>query len=387
LEQTNQLERINKTVLNLTNNPNKPKGNINTQTQSRKTSNVNNNNKQISIENSKGFSLEPKENSIKNPLEKNEKLTHREKFILKRLKKMEISYPINLFYQMHPEKNEKGFYSFNNTNENYSNSAFTLNKQINKNKNKQFAVCNQVNESYNANVKNNAKKNIENIVMTNTNNIEIGPDPGNHLKQKNSKDYSKNKISFNNPKGKEGNNKNNDNNNNDDIFIDINDTFEVNNNNNNNNNSENEEFIVDEKISFVENIKKNIGDIDFFDKIKKTLDHKRINDSLKTYEILGIRNGDLEKINQGQQKKSKISAYCSNNNNKVEKGDLNELNNLNTISENNNNNNNNNNIEDNILVFPTNKNKNNLQIASNINTNTGTNKIKKIKLKYLIIFI
>ena len=47
MEQTNQLERINKTVLNLTNNPNKPKGNINTQTQSRKTSNVNNNNKQM----------------------------------------------------------------------------------------------------------------------------------------------------------------------------------------------------------------------------------------------------------------------------------------------------------------------------------------------------
>ena len=346
----------------------------------------NQNNNSNLIENPKAFSIEAIENTIKFPIISMEKLTPWEKFIHKKLRKLAIANPINLYYQMHVEKNDFGFYSFNGPNENAINSAFPNNNQIYTSskhiKNKLNSNNNQVNEFYNPNNNNNLNENKNNEITNNTN---IGP--GNRLKS-NSKDNSyKKNIKFNFPKEDKN---------------DLDDDYNFNNNNNDDNindnindNSYNINSSIEEKITFADNIKKNIDDTDFFDKIKKSLIEKRANDEFKTLEILGVYGEDNfnYKINQGKEKKSKLANYKKNSNenlntnvnnlnninsninevnykkekNTFEKGDLNELNNLNLLNQNFNSNNNKK-IDD-ILVLPTNnKNKNNL-ITSNNNIN------------------
>jgi hypothetical protein len=322
LDKTNQLVNINKTTSNQSNNPYKSQKN-------NKQNNINNNNNSILIDKPQCFSLESNINLIKDPKNNNKKTTITEKDNSKKVKKLEISNPINLIYQRNSVRNHLGISSFNENNENYSNCGFTidskiLNKKSSQNKKSEFYIVNEVNESYNTNNKNKDIIIEKNIEITNTNNIQYSPfikkETDNHIDENNNYIY----------------------------------------------NNTNDNILVNKKEKISSDFTKNNIDIenDLIENFRKNLVNKRVNDSIKTFEILGIKNDDSDKFNIISDNNIKNIANNKNNSNNInsnnnnfnkeknveEKGDLNNLNNINELNKNKN--------ENEIIVLPTNKNKN-----------------------------
>jgi len=300
----------------------------------------NNNNDSVVVVESAGFTIAHFDN-IKN-LNENEKeiIYSPNRRMQKRIKALEPQNVINLFYQMHPEKNKFGLYSFAYNDEDFTSNAFSLlkssafnnsnsNKNSNLNKNlliNSLHISNPVSESINL-LSNNILQKLE----INNKNFELEKNPDTSDTGKNPNQTSSSnlkKIAFNltedtnqNKINKDSNlNKNlvelkseeklktnsdakknlvaeegysltfaNNNNNQNNLNKNLRESFKNTNNklnivteaisNPNNTNPAVQKALLETKNTLADNIRKhkeNFNDADFFDKVKNFLEAKRI---------------------------------------------------------------------------------------------------------------
>jgi len=337
LEKIERLEKISSTVLNLNKkniNQGKPKNSFINEKNNYNTLDVNinyrknKNNDSSLVESSSAFTIghlnnlkiENLNNESNLNVIKNSSINTRRN---KRNKILEAQNVINLFYQMHPEKNKYGYYSFAYNDEDYSSNAFTILKSSENNSNNAFQVMNTI--SHVINVKNpvkdnnNAKKisNLASNLRNNLNKLEINNNIYQYENNLNNpsqstKNFDKpsvsnlKKITFNlkdeNNKLQENSNNfreilsqpnsnlrnntdaNNEKNLNENILREAYKSGNFNVNNlaaiaNNKDPALNKILLEDNKNSFADNIRKNkesLNDPDFFDKVKNFLDVKRV---------------------------------------------------------------------------------------------------------------
>lgn len=333
LERLTQLEKLSNKEFNLTK----------TSIKHHSRNNSNNNQQNISILMEVKESFTSDVDNRQNYQNENRPLREKRNSAIKKI--IEMKNVINLQYLMHPEKNELGFYSFSNnnnnmisnninnivnTNENYSNLELGLNKQNSNNY--------QANEKINPNNNNNLYS-IENNNISNNDKFTTNFYSQNKQNKNNHsvKEEFYNKINF--PMQKENEN-----------YYERNNNNEMNNINNNYIGKEiiNANIIKEDQVTFAENIRRNVDDIDFFDKIKRSLESKRNFNSIKTMEILGkkksddfdinnintknLRKNSIEKVNSNNNDKTDILVHPTNNNNKIQNNNninYNEYNNLN----------------------------------------------------------
>ncbi len=295
LDKINKLEKISNSVFDITKkylkNQSKNSSPVNRLNQ---INNINNINDSVVVE-SAGFTIAHLDNvKIENDLDaKNGKKSK----IVKILKAQNV---INLFYQMHPEKNKFGFYSFNNNQDDLTSNAFSLlksNKILNNNQlqnlNNSLLISNPVNESINC-INNSISANNSKKIL-----FKLDPQNNNFELDKNNPNKNLIKYSNLNKKGvnlnlpESGTIENNQNDeyrglgyiNNENIY-NLKDPLKKDNNNMNivnaitkNNNLAVNKILVDPKSSFADNIRKNkenFNGTDFFDRIKTFLEAKRI---------------------------------------------------------------------------------------------------------------